>query len=245
MPKSCTRLAATSSWVLRGLEATSTTSAPPAWRVRARLAVSAVAGRQADRRKAPRGVFLPKPASGAARPRPRPAGPKGRVLALGGRPGVLDVVLRLGRDGHGPSSKRYRGRRPPRRRRGSGGRGDYSANGEGLSTRVDAAGRFAVARRPGPASLGVGAARRSLDRPDGDALGPARQPGGEPAPAPVPADAAPGRGRGPDAGAVPAPARLGRLRPRGLPGRLRPHGRGPPRLRLAPPPPPRAAGRPA
>src|SRR5213082_1691020 len=46
-PKSWTRLAATSSWVESGLEAMRTRSAPPAWRVRARLAVSAVTCRQA------------------------------------------------------------------------------------------------------------------------------------------------------------------------------------------------------
>ena len=48
MPKSLTRLAATSSWVDSGFEAQSTRSAPPALRVRARLAVSAVTCRQAD-----------------------------------------------------------------------------------------------------------------------------------------------------------------------------------------------------
>src|SRR4051812_2137554 len=41
-------LAATSSWVDRGLDAQRTRSAPPAWSVRARLAVSAVTWRQAD-----------------------------------------------------------------------------------------------------------------------------------------------------------------------------------------------------
>ena len=48
MPKSFTRLAATSSWVDSGFEAQRTRSAPPAFRVRARLAVSAVTCRQAD-----------------------------------------------------------------------------------------------------------------------------------------------------------------------------------------------------
>ena len=60
MPKSCTRLAATSSWVLSGLEAIRTRSAPPAWRVRARLAVSAVTCRQADMRRPASGFSLAK-----------------------------------------------------------------------------------------------------------------------------------------------------------------------------------------
>ena len=60
MPKSWTRLAATSSWVLSGLEAISTRSAPPALRVRARLAVSAVTCRQADRRRPASGFSLAK-----------------------------------------------------------------------------------------------------------------------------------------------------------------------------------------
>src|ERR1700760_578620 len=56
MLKSCTRLAATSSWVDSGLDATRTRSAPPAWRVRARLAVSAVTCRQGGTPGAARGV---------------------------------------------------------------------------------------------------------------------------------------------------------------------------------------------
>ena len=48
MPKFFTRLAATSSCVDSGLEAHSNRSAPPAFKVLARLAVSAVTCRQAD-----------------------------------------------------------------------------------------------------------------------------------------------------------------------------------------------------
>ena len=57
-PWSPTSAAATSSWVESGLDATSTTSAPPAWRVRTRLAVSAVTCRLAETRS---------PASGRSR----------------------------------------------------------------------------------------------------------------------------------------------------------------------------------
>ena len=58
MPKSLTRLAATSSWVESGLEAISMTSAPPACKVRTRLAVSAVTCRQADIRNPLSGFSL-------------------------------------------------------------------------------------------------------------------------------------------------------------------------------------------
>src|SRR6202162_756242 len=53
-----TRLAATSSCVDRGLEAHSTTSAPPSLRQMARFAVSAVTCRQAETRMPFKGWFL-------------------------------------------------------------------------------------------------------------------------------------------------------------------------------------------
>src|SRR5205823_1171513 len=52
------RHAATSSWVLSGFEAQSRTSAPPAWRVLARFAVSVVTWRQALIRTPLRGCCL-------------------------------------------------------------------------------------------------------------------------------------------------------------------------------------------
>src|SRR5262245_59107116 len=58
MPYSSTRAAAASSWVESGFEAHRTTSAPPAWSVRIRFAVSVVTWRHADTRK---------PASGRSR----------------------------------------------------------------------------------------------------------------------------------------------------------------------------------
>ena len=67
MPWSATRLAAVSSCVESGLEATSTSSAPPAWSVRARLAVSVVTCRQAERRRPSRGRSRAKRSRMAAR----------------------------------------------------------------------------------------------------------------------------------------------------------------------------------
>jgi hypothetical protein len=60
MPRSSTSVAAASSWVLKGLEAQSTTSAPPALRTSARLAVSVVMCRQADTRMPCKGFSLAK-----------------------------------------------------------------------------------------------------------------------------------------------------------------------------------------
>src|SRR3989304_7253425 len=60
MAKSWTMAAATSSWVERGLEAQRDSSAPPAFRARARLAVSVVTWRQAERRRPFRGLSLAK-----------------------------------------------------------------------------------------------------------------------------------------------------------------------------------------
>src|SRR5579885_276430 len=84
-PKSCTRLAATSSWVLRGLEAMRTTSAPPAWRVRARLAVSAVTCRQADMRRPARGLSRPKRSRMRASTGMSPSAHRMRFLPAGAR----------------------------------------------------------------------------------------------------------------------------------------------------------------
>src|SRR5437763_6067782 len=60
MSYSSTSAAATSSWVDSGLEAQSTTSAPPAFRVRARFAVSVVTCRQAEIRYPESGCSLSK-----------------------------------------------------------------------------------------------------------------------------------------------------------------------------------------
>src|SRR5829696_2798222 len=88
MPKSLTRLAATSSWVESGLEAMSMTSAPPAWRVRTRLAVSAVTCRQADMRRPLRGFSRPNRSRTRARTGMSWSAHRRRFLPRGARSGL-------------------------------------------------------------------------------------------------------------------------------------------------------------
>src|SRR5438094_248880 len=120
MPKSLTRLAATSSWVESGLEAISTRSAPPACSVRARLAVSAVTCRQADIFSPASGFSLAKRARRVVRAaraergrQDHPHVDPGRTgrPGLGGGPAVRPAVLQP------------RPRPPPPGRAGDAGRG--------------------------------------------------------------------------------------------------------------------------
>ena len=92
MPKSATRAAATSSCVDRGLEAQRTTSAPPAFSARARLPVSLVTWRQADRRRPAQGLLLLEALADPGENGHRAVGPLHAQAALRGEREVLDVV---------------------------------------------------------------------------------------------------------------------------------------------------------
>src|SRR4026207_227958 len=99
MSYSSTRAAATSSCVESGFEAQSTTSAPPACRVRTRFAVSVVTCRQAGARgqaggdAAPGGRLLALEAlPDRGEDRHLPVGPLDPAHALRGEPEILHVV---------------------------------------------------------------------------------------------------------------------------------------------------------
>ena len=92
MPWSRTSAAATSSCVESGLEATSTTSAPPALSVRTRFAVSVVTCRHADTRRPASGRLTGEALADRAQHRHVAVGPLDPLPAERGQAQVGDVV---------------------------------------------------------------------------------------------------------------------------------------------------------